>query len=88
MKNKSIIKFMIIFILSFIIMEGIEMLLENIFHINIVNIKWGWLGLMILYGFKFHIFCCLLPAIFASYKCRHKKCKHEHCETNNKDIKK
>jgi hypothetical protein len=82
MKRKSIIKFIIIFILSFIVMEGIERLLENIFHIDLNNLKWGWLGLMILYGFKFHIFCCLLPAIFASYKCRHKKCKHEHCETN------
>jgi hypothetical protein len=58
------------------------MLLEDIFHVNLSNLKWGWLGLMILYGFKFHIFCCLLPALFASYKCRHKKCKHEHCETN------
>ena len=58
------------------------MLLEDILHVNLSNLKWGWLGLMILYGFKFHIFCCLLPALFASYKCRHKKCKHEHCETN------
>lgn len=78
--KKSIIKFIYIFIISFLVMEGIEFLIENIFNIRINELKYGWLAFIIIYGFKFHIFCCLLPAVFASYKCRHKKCEHEHCK--------
>lgn len=75
-------KFILTFIISFIIFYVIEHLVSYLFNINIDNLElgWlGWLGFIILYGFKFHIFCCLIPLIFTSYKCRHKKCKHEHC---------
>lgn len=81
MKKKSIYKFIIVFILSFIGIELLELLLEHIFGVNLESMKWGWAGFVLIYGFKFHIFCCLLPAIFASYKCRHKKCHHDHCQT-------
>ena len=82
MKNwKSIFKFLIIFILSFISLELIEYLVSLYFNLRLDSLKWGWLAFIILYGFKYHIFCCLLPTIWASYKCRHKhKCNHEHCE--------
>lgn len=81
MRNKkSIIKFIIIFILTFILLEIVEFLISYFFDVNVKNLKWGWLGIMIVYGFKYHIICCLVPAIWASYKCRHKKCKHEHCD--------
>jgi len=80
MKNKTVIRFLIIFVISFFIMEGIELSIEKIFNINLHGLKWGWIGFIIIYGFKYHVFCCLLPAIWAGYKCRHKKCKHEYCE--------
>ena len=77
--KKSILKFMMIFILSFILMESIERLASFYFKIDLHNLKWGWIGFIIIYGFKFHIFCCILPAIWATYKCKHKKCNHDHC---------
>jgi hypothetical protein len=81
MKNKNgIIKFIIIFILTFLLMEGIELGIEYFFNIDLHELKWGWAGFIIVYGFKYHIFCCLIPAIWAGYKCRHKKCEHEYCE--------
>jgi hypothetical protein len=78
MNKKSIIKFILVFIVSFLIFEGIEMLISHFFNIDL-QMKWGWIGFIIFYGFKFHIFCCLIPALWAGYKCRHKKCHHEHC---------
>jgi hypothetical protein len=81
MKNKKgIIKFIIIFILTFFLMEGIELGIEYFFNIDLHELKWGWVGFIVVYGFKYHIFCCLIPAIWAGYKCRHKKCEHEYCE--------
>jgi hypothetical protein len=81
MKNKkSIIKFITIFILTFLLMEAVEFTIENLFNINLSELKWGWLGFIIIYAFKYHIFCCLIPALWAGYKCRHKNCEHEHCE--------
>ena len=74
--KKSIINFIFVFIISFIIMEIIEHVAFNYFNINLSNLKYGWIGFMIIYGFKFHIFCCILPGLFTAYKCRHKKCKH------------
>ncbi len=75
-------KFLITFVLSFIAFYLLEHLVSYVFDIDIDNLEvgWlGWLGFIILYGFKFHIFCCLIPLLFTTYKCRHKKCKHEHC---------
>lgn len=82
MKNKkTVLKFIIIFILSFLVLEGVEFLLSHFFGFNIHQYgKLGWLGIMILYGFKYHILCCLIPAIWATYKCRHKKCDHDYCD--------
>ena len=78
--KKSILKFITIFIISFIILEIVERVFGYFFHIDLHNLKWGWIGFIIIYGFKFHIFCCVLPMMWASYKCKHKKCKHTHCE--------
>jgi len=81
MKNKNgIIKFIIIFILTFILIETIELGIKYFFNIDLHELKWGWIGFIIVYGFKYHIFCCLVPSIWAGYKCRHKKCEHEYCE--------
>jgi hypothetical protein len=86
MKNKKlIIRFITVFIISFIIMEIIEKSIEYFFNVDMHNLKWGWLGFLVIYGFKWHIFCCLIPAIWASYKCRHKKCKHDYCDAVHTD---
>ena len=88
MKNwKSIRKFIITFIISFIVFYLLEHLISILFNIDIDNLDWGWLGwlgFIIMYGFKFHIICCLIPFLFTSYKCRHKKCEHEYCDKNKK----
>lgn len=81
MKNKKpIIRFILVFILSFVIIEISEKLIEHFFGIDLHNLEWGWLGFVIVYGFKYHILCCLIPAFWAAYKCRHNKCKHEYCD--------
>ena len=75
-------KFFITFVISFIVFYLIEHGISILFDIDIDNLEVGWLGwfgFIILYGFKFHIFCCLIPLLFTTYKCRHKKCEHEHC---------
>lgn len=75
-------KFLITFVLSFIAFYLLEHLVSYVFDIDVDNLEvgWlGWLGVVIFYGFKFHILCCLLPFLFSAYKCRHKKCEHEHC---------
>ncbi len=77
--KKSILRFLYFFTLSFIFFQLIEISIHQFLGIDLHNLKWGWIGLIIVYGFKYHIFCCLLPAIWAGYKCRHKNCKHEHC---------
>ena len=71
-----------IFLISFLIMEGIEHGLQYFFNFDIHMWKYGWLGLIVVYGFKYHILCCLLPAIWATYKCRHKKCEHDYCDNH------
>lgn len=79
-------KFIITFIVSFILFYLLEHLISHIFDINLHTLDFGfnatWLTLLVIYGFKFHIFCCLIPLIITSYKCRHKKCNHKHCEKN------
>lgn len=78
-------KFIIIFIVSFIIFYILEHVISYIFNIDLdtLELGWlGWLGFIIAYGFKYHIICCLIPLIFTSYKCRHKKCEHDHCITH------
>jgi hypothetical protein len=80
MKNKKIIiKFIWIFLISFILTELLEYILEQYFCFDFKMMTLGWFGLMFFYGFKYHIICCLFPAIWAGYKCRHKSCEHDYC---------
>jgi len=81
---RNILKFLVIFIFSFILIESIEWILMDYFHYNFEYVTIGWLGFVIFYGFKFHIFCCLAPMIWAGYKCRHKSCEHEYCNHEKK----
>jgi len=85
MKNKkTIIKFLWIFLISFIATELLEYILNQYFFIDLKMMTLGWFGLMVFYGFKYHIICCLFPAIWAGYECRHKKCEHEYCHHEKK----
>lgn len=81
MKNKkSIFKLLKVFIISFVILEIFEFIIFKIFDFDPHQLQWGWIGFILIYGFKYHIFCCLIPAIWAGYKCKHKDCKHDYCE--------
>lgn len=78
---KSIKKFIIVFLLSFLLMEIIEHSITYFFKIDLHQLKWGWIGFILIYGFKYHILCCIIPGIWTTYKCRHKnKCEHTHCD--------
>lgn len=77
-------KFIITFIVSFIVFYLLEHSISYIFNINLhtLNFGWlGWFGFIFVYGLKYHVLCCLIPLLITSYKCRHKKCGHEHCST-------
>lgn len=77
-------KFLITFALSFIGFYIIEHIISVMFGVDLNTLNYGWLGyagIVLFYGFKFHIICCLVPLIFTAYKCRHKKCKHEYCDS-------
>lgn len=64
-----------------ILMEILEHSIQYFYHIDIPQLKYGWIAFMLIYGFKFHIFCCILPFLYTTYKCvGHKRiCKHKHC---------
>jgi len=81
MKNKKLVlRFLYFFIISLIFFQIIEWSLHHFIGLDLHNLEFGWIGLIIIYGFKYHIFCCLIPAIWAGWKCRHKSCQHEHCK--------
>ena len=78
-KTKTIFKFLTIFVVGFLITELLEHILNKYFFFDFKMMTLGWFGLVVFYGFKYHIICCLFPAIWAGYKCRHKNCEHEFC---------
>lgn len=85
MKNKNaILRFILVFIISFLLLEILEWLIKYKFNIDLHNLKWGWVGFLVIYGFKYHILCCIIPSIWAAYKCRHKKCDHDYCTKEDK----
>jgi len=78
-KNKG---FILTLIISFLAFEGIEHLLHEFFDIDLEHIlAFGGVGTVMLFGFKFHIFCCAIPATFAAFMCARKK--HDHCDHKN-----
>lgn len=76
-KLKTILKFALWFIITWFAIEGVEHLL-GIDEVEVTGA--GLLMFVIIYGFKFHIWCCVAPFMVGMYKCKHKKCHHEHCE--------
>lgn len=81
---KTVLQFSIILIFSFLVFESTEWILEEYFEFNLEYISLGWFGLVLFWGFKSHLLCCLVPAIWAGYKCRHKSCKHDYCGEDKK----
>jgi hypothetical protein len=82
MNRKTILRFLIVFISSLIAFELFEFAIEKVFDIELHNLEIAWIGGIVLFMFKSHIICCLIPAIWTSYKCHHKEkkeCNHEHC---------
>jgi len=82
MNKKAILRFIIVFISSLIAFELFEFAIEKVFDIELHNLEIAWIGGIVLFLFKSHIICCLIPVIWTSYKCHHKekkKCNHEHC---------
>ena len=78
---KSIKKFIFAAFWFYITMEILEWLLNHFFHINLSYDKihgFGWLIFLVIYGFKFHLFCCVGPFLYAAFRCRHKRCHHDH----------
>jgi hypothetical protein len=82
-KIKTIIEILRVFLVSYILFALFEFIMLKIFNINFDKLEYGWLGyfgILLIYGFKYHIICCLIPLIYTTYVCRHKKCGHEHCK--------
>jgi len=90
-KVKMVIRFLIFFAISFLLIEGIEHILHEVFDIHMNGwFSWGGLGVIILFGFKFHMICCVIPSIIAAILCikkRHKHCDHDHCKNGAQDEK-
>jgi hypothetical protein len=76
----TILTFVFNLIISFVLFEIVEHILIDHFGFKYESLStFGIIGYAIFLGFKYHIICCLFPIIYASYQCRHKKCKHEYC---------
>jgi len=77
----SVKNFVVTFVVSFILFEGVEAILEHVFDIDLDHYLTGFgIGAVILVGFKFHIVCCVVPAAIASF-ISHRKTKNcNHCE--------
>jgi len=82
---KQIARFALVTAASFIAFEAVEHGLEHLFGIELHALGAGWLAIVIAYGFKTHIICCLVPLLWAAYKCRHRGCEHDHCKNQSHD---
>ena len=60
---KQIVKFILIALLSFILIESAEHFILEPLGFEIENIELGWLTFVVIFGFKFHIICCVLPVM-------------------------
>jgi hypothetical protein len=80
---KQIGRFAVVTAASFIVFEAVEHGLEHFFGIEMDALGVGWLAAVIAYGFKTHIICCLVPLLWAAYRCRHRGCEHDHCKNHD-----
>lgn len=81
---KRIFNFIFILVVSFLAFDGLEHLLELHFGIDLHHLlSFGGVGTLLILGFKFHIFCCVLPMLLSTIFCirkRQKHCAHNHEE--------
>jgi len=83
--KKTILSFLKTLVISLLVFEIVEYILVDTLGYDIFeNLSpYGYIGFVIAQGFKYHIWCCLLPLIYSSYKCRHdKECDHDYCNKN------
>lgn len=79
---KNILRFIFTVIVAYFFLEGIESSIEEWFGIDLHHILsgGGTFGI-IAWGFKTHLFCCVLPKIIAAIliglKSRHKHSNHD-----------
>lgn len=78
--KKVALKFLLNLIISYIIFHIFEHIIFELFEFNSIFLKFGWIGWVLIYGFKYHIICCLVPILYSGWKCKHSSCEHKHCK--------
>lgn len=86
MKKLLTIRFLITLVVSFLVFNGLELLLDKVFNIDLHHtLSFGGIGTIVIVGLKFHIFCCVLPTAISTFICARKK--HDHCNCNHDHVK-
>ena len=82
-KAKSLL---VTFLITLLLFEGMEHILDSFFGIDLEHyLTFGGLGFIALWGFKFHIICCIVPAgvtAFLSHRKNHQCNECDHGEQN------
>lgn len=82
--TKKVLNFLLILVVTSLIFEGIEHLLHEFWDIHLDHyLTFGGVGFVVLWGFKFHVFCCLIPAAITTLICiktNKECCDHNHTE--------
>ena len=82
MKHLFTKQFLITLVISFLVFEGVEHLVHELFHIDLEHtLALGGLGVWVVLGFKFHVLCCAIPALGSALYCTYKN--HRHCRHNH-----
>jgi hypothetical protein len=77
---KKFFHFIFVLAVSILAFRGLDAYLHDWFGLCIEGLlTFGGVGVVLIFGFKFHVFCCLIPAAISSFICVKKKHNHEHC---------
>jgi hypothetical protein len=72
-----VFRFLGVFAVSFLALEGLEHLLHEWFEWDLKHrLSFGGVGVVIIYGLKFHVFCCVVPALLSALACIRKRGRH------------
>ena len=83
MKQK-VFRFVVVMIITTVLFEAIEEGVHYCFGFSLHHaLSFGGAGVVILLGFKLHIFCCALPAAISAIICARKN--HQHCDHCNEE---
>lgn len=87
MKKLFTKQFILSLLASYLLFEGIEHILLEMFQIDLGHIlSLGGIFTILLFGIKYHILCCILPAVGSAAYCTYKSkrhCNHKHDEDHN-----